>query len=136
MTQDSDFSNHWIADEGKVLTDGEVYSTDIWLGIYDTIEHWQEIDIPSDEHSDMPVIGPIDANYIISQLSNQKSSIADSELTMRATKDYTAGQYLYVNNKLLKATQNIANGSDIYIGVNAMETTIANELNALASLIE
>ena len=45
MTQDSIYSNHWMADEGKYLTKDDVYTDDIWLGIYDSIENWHEVDI-------------------------------------------------------------------------------------------
>ena len=36
--------NHLIAAEGKVLTNGESYSTEVWLGIYDNQENWHEVD--------------------------------------------------------------------------------------------
>ena len=36
--------NHLIAAEGKVLTNGEAYSTEVWLGIYDKPDNWREID--------------------------------------------------------------------------------------------
>jgi len=32
-----------LADEGKVLTNGETYSTIVILGIYDSPSNWQEI---------------------------------------------------------------------------------------------
>ena len=31
------------ADEGKVLTNGEAYGKEIYLGIYDSPENWHEI---------------------------------------------------------------------------------------------
>lgn len=31
------------AAKGKVLTNGEAYSTEIYLGVNDTIENWHEI---------------------------------------------------------------------------------------------
>ena len=31
------------ADEGKVLTNGEAYGKEIYLGIYDSAENWHEI---------------------------------------------------------------------------------------------
>ena len=34
---------HIIADEGMMLTDGETYSTEVWLGNLDSPENWQEI---------------------------------------------------------------------------------------------
>ena len=36
--------NHLIAAEGKVLTNGESYSTEVWLGIYDKPDNWREIE--------------------------------------------------------------------------------------------
>lgn len=38
-------NNHLIAEEGKVLTNGEVYTTELYLGIRDTPQNWQEINI-------------------------------------------------------------------------------------------
>lgn len=38
-------------DEGKVLTNGETYSTKVYLGINDSPENWTEIaieDVPTD----------------------------------------------------------------------------------------
>ena len=32
-----------IADEGKILTDGEIYAHHLWLGIGDSPSNWQEI---------------------------------------------------------------------------------------------
>lgn len=40
------------ADEGRVLTNGETYGKVIYLGIYDTVDNWHEIDeseIPQEE---------------------------------------------------------------------------------------
>ena len=33
------------ASEGMVLTNGEIYSTQVYLGIYDSPENWHEIPI-------------------------------------------------------------------------------------------
>ena len=38
------------ASEGMVLTNGETYSTKVYLGIYDSPENWREI--PEDEVPD------------------------------------------------------------------------------------
>lgn len=43
---------HLIADAGMILTDGEVYSTEVWLGKLDSPENWREIpetDVPTNE---------------------------------------------------------------------------------------
>lgn len=34
---------HLIADEGMILTDGEVYSSEVWLGKLDSPDNWSEI---------------------------------------------------------------------------------------------
>jgi len=39
------------AGEGKTLTNGEIYSKQVYLGIYDSPENWHEIDdelVPED----------------------------------------------------------------------------------------
>lgn len=43
---------HLIADENMILTNGEVYSSQIWLGIYDSPSNWREVpieEVPQDE---------------------------------------------------------------------------------------
>lgn len=37
--------NKLTADDGKTLTNGETYSTEVYLGIYDKPENWREINI-------------------------------------------------------------------------------------------
>ena len=44
--------NKLIADEGKSLTNGAIYSKLVWLGIHDSVENWQEIpdeEIPAEQ---------------------------------------------------------------------------------------
>ena len=36
-----------IPNEGKVLTDGEVYSDCVYLGAEDTVARWEEVDPPA-----------------------------------------------------------------------------------------
>lgn len=36
--------NVLTADEGKVLTNGSTYSKQVWLGINDSVNNWQEVD--------------------------------------------------------------------------------------------
>jgi hypothetical protein len=45
---------HIIADEGMILTDGVSYSTEVWLGKYDSPEYWREVpeDYVPDEQPD------------------------------------------------------------------------------------
>ncbi len=41
------------AEDGYVLTNGEVYSKTIYLGIYDSPANWREVpesEVPGDEH--------------------------------------------------------------------------------------
>ena len=45
---------HIIADEGMILTDGETYSTEVWLGKLDSPENWREIletDVPANDEA-------------------------------------------------------------------------------------
>ena len=45
---------HLIADEGFILTNGEIYSTEVWLGTIDSPSNWHEIpieEVPPDEQS-------------------------------------------------------------------------------------
>lgn len=44
--------NELYADEGKILTNGEVYASLVYLGIYDSPSNWHEIpieEVPQDE---------------------------------------------------------------------------------------
>jgi len=44
------------AEEGYVLTNGEVYSTSVYLGINDSPENWREIpesEVPTDDSEGM-----------------------------------------------------------------------------------
>ena len=44
MTHDTEYNNHYIADEGKALVNSSgAFGTEIWLGTNDSIENWQEI---------------------------------------------------------------------------------------------
>lgn len=36
-------NKHLIAAEGMVLTNGEVYAAEVWLGDWDSTENWHEI---------------------------------------------------------------------------------------------
>ena len=57
---------------------------------------------------------------------------ANREDSMKATKAYTAGNLLIVNNTLYKATTSIANGAMLTVGTNVTETNIGAELALLA----
>ena len=44
--------NKLTADEGKILTNGETYSSEVYLGIYDSPSNWREIlesEVPSEK---------------------------------------------------------------------------------------
>ena len=48
--------NILIPNEGKILTNGEVYSYEVYLGIYDSPENWHEIlieEIPQENVYDL-----------------------------------------------------------------------------------
>lgn len=48
MTQDLQFNNHYIADEGKILINQSgAFGKEVWLGINDTINNW--IEVPEEE---------------------------------------------------------------------------------------
>ena len=62
---------------------------------------------------------------------NFASLIAPTESGFKATRNYTAGALLIVNNVLYKATANIANGATITVGTNVTATTLAEVIAAL-----
>ena len=46
MIQDAKYKSHFIADEGKVLTNADgAFGREIWLGTGDSIENWREVDM-------------------------------------------------------------------------------------------
>ena len=53
------------------------------------------------------------------------------EKNMQASKSYNSGAFIICENKLYKATTNIASGADLTVGTNVVSTTIAAELAAL-----
>ena len=57
---------------------------------------------------------------------------ANHEDEMKATKAYTSGDLMIVNNKLYKATTSIANGATLTVGTNVSATTVAAEIAALS----
>ena len=52
--------NVLTADEGKTLTNGETYSEQVYLGIYDSPENWHEIDIANVPTDTEPVDEEVD----------------------------------------------------------------------------
>ena len=63
---------------------------------------------------------------------NFASLIAPTESGFTATRNYTTGQLLIVNNVLYKATANIANGGTITPNTNVTATTLAEVIAALS----
>ena len=63
---------------------------------------------------------------------NFASLIAPTESGYTATRNYTTGQLLIVNNVLYKATANIANGGTITPNTNVTATTLAEVISALS----
>ena len=59
------------------------------------------------------------------------SLIAPTEKAYTATRNYTTGSLLIVNNVLYKATANIANGGTITPNTNCIATTLAEVISAL-----
>jgi len=53
--------NVLTADEGKILTNGETYSEQVYLGIHDSPDNWREVDAadgitetsPTDDEADL-----------------------------------------------------------------------------------
>jgi len=62
---------------------------------------------------------------------NFSSLIAPTEVTNKATRNYTTGSYLILNNVLYKVTSNIANGGTITPNTNVTATTIMAEIMTL-----
>lgn len=62
---------------------------------------------------------------------NFSSLIAPTEATNKATRNYTVGSFLIMNNTLYKVTSAIANGGTITVGSNVTATTIMQEILAL-----
>lgn len=61
------------------------------------------------------------------------SLIANTESSMKATKNYSSGDYVIVSNELYKFTTNVANGTNLTLNSNVQKTTIAEVLIALAN---
>ncbi len=41
--------NRLLPEEGKVLTNGDTYSTDVTLGKYDSVDNWVEVERNEEE---------------------------------------------------------------------------------------
>ena len=67
-------------------------------------------------------------NAVAEATRKTRQIIAGVEDAMKATQNYTAGQYLIVGDDLYKVTANIANGGTITVGTNVAKTTVAEQL--------
>ena len=67
------------------------------------------------------------------QAREDKKNLAPIESSHVATRNYTAGELLIVDNVLYNATSNIPNGGTIIEGKNVTQTTLS-EVIAIASL--
>jgi len=75
------------------------------------------------------------AAAILKDTETRKMITESSESSATATKNYTAGSLMIVNNSLLRATANIANGGAITIGSNAEEVDVEELLTDKADVI-
>lgn len=71
--------------------------------------------------------------YIDSQIANTRKLIAGIEAAYTATRAYSIGDLLIVGDNLYKVTAVIASGATIIIGTNVAQTTVAEQLIALAN---
>ena len=60
-----------------------------------------------------------------------RAMVAAPEVSAKATKNYTVGDYLTIGIHLYRVTANIANGGTISTSTNVVETTVGEELTAL-----
>lgn len=63
--------------------------------------------------------------------SNFSTLIAPTEVTYKATRAYTTGRLLIVNNILYKATTSIASGATLTVGTNIVATTLDEVIASL-----
>lgn len=81
------------------------------------------------------VIGEYYANtalYVEKIVNAQKGMIAGVEENMIATQNYSVGDLLIVGNTLYKVTAAVSSGAALVVGTNVAETTVAEQLLALA----
>ena len=70
--------------------------------------------------------------YVEKKVNAQRNMIAGVEEAMIATKNYSVNDLLIVGNTLYKATAAISSGAALVVGTNVTETTVAEQLLALA----
>lgn len=70
--------------------------------------------------------------YVEKKVNAQRNMIAGVEEAMIATKNYSVNDLLIVGNTLYKVTAAISSGAALVVGTNVTETTVAEQLLALA----
>ena len=70
--------------------------------------------------------------YVEKRVNAQRNMIAGVEEAMTATKNYSVNDLLIVGNTLYKVTAAISSGAALVVGTNVTETTVAEQLLALA----
>lgn len=70
--------------------------------------------------------------YVEKKVNAQRNMIAGVEEAMIATKNYAIGDLLIVGNTLYKVTAAVSSGAALVVGTNVTETTVAEQLLALA----
>ena len=70
--------------------------------------------------------------YVEKKVNAQRNMIAGVEEAMIATQNYSIGDLLIVGNTLYKVTAAISSGAALVVGTNVTETTVAEQLLALA----
>lgn len=70
--------------------------------------------------------------YVEKRVNAQRNMIAGVEEAMTATQNYAVGDLLIVGNTLYKVTAAISSGAALVVGTNVTETTVAEQLLALA----
>ena len=70
--------------------------------------------------------------YVDGICADCNSMLAPVESTYTATRNYTTGQLLIVDNTLYKVTANIANGGTITAGTNVVATTLSEVIASLS----
>lgn len=77
-----------------------------------------------------------DLSAEVQEKLNTSGGIADSETSFVATRDYEAGELIYINGVLYKTKYKILNGTNLIPGNNIEATDISNEIERINSDIE
>ena len=64
-------------------------------------------------------------------VQNLWNNIAPVEITMKATKNYSIGDYVYIQGFLYKVTATVASGASFTVGTNIVATTVMDEIKTL-----